>query len=69
MFRKVEAAAASFAVILDRMRFGIEIAAMISMIATTINSSIKEKPLARFISPNKAFLSPIKPDQRVALTV
>src|SRR5579863_8142089 len=34
----------SFAAILARSRFGMAIAAMIRIIATTINSSIKEKP-------------------------
>ena len=33
-----------FAAILDLKRFGIAIAAMIRMIATTISSSINEKP-------------------------
>jgi hypothetical protein len=39
------AAAASFADIRARIRFGIAIAAMIRMIATTISSSINENPL------------------------
>jgi hypothetical protein len=40
----VLAAAESFAAIRDRSKLGIAIAAMIKMIATTISSSIKEKP-------------------------
>jgi hypothetical protein len=40
------------AAIRDRSRFGIAIAAMMRMIATTINSSINEKPrVLLFISP------------------
>ena len=41
-------AEASFAAIFDLIRFGIAIAAMIRMIATTIRSSISEKPAAFF---------------------
>jgi hypothetical protein len=37
-------AEASFAAMRDRSRFGMAIAAMIRIIATTIKSSIKEKP-------------------------
>jgi hypothetical protein len=37
-------AEASFAAILERSKFGIAIAAIIRMIATTIKSSINEKP-------------------------
>jgi hypothetical protein len=37
-------AEASLAAIRDRRRFGIAIAAMIRMIATTINNSMREKP-------------------------
>jgi hypothetical protein len=40
---------ASFAAIFDRIKFGIAIAAMIKMIATTINNSISEKPLCFLI--------------------
>src|SRR5271155_93205 len=47
MERTVDAAPAWFAEILARRKFGIAIAAMISMIATTIISSISEKPLPR----------------------
>src|SRR5580692_10774559 len=42
--RSVPTAADWFAAILARSRFGIAIAAMIKMIATTINNSINEKP-------------------------
>src|SRR5271156_776707 len=43
---RVEAAAAeSLAAMRARRRFGIAIAAMIRMMATTINNSISEKPL------------------------
>ena len=38
-------AEASFAAMRERSRFGIAIAAMIRMIATTINNSINENPL------------------------
>jgi hypothetical protein len=40
---------ASFAAILERSRLGMAIAAMIKMIATTINSSIREKPFCLFL--------------------
>src|SRR5207302_7245856 len=44
-------AAASFAVILDFSKFGMAIAAMIRMIATTISNSMSENPSCRcFIS-------------------
>jgi hypothetical protein len=49
MLRTVEIAAASLAAMRARSRFGIAMAAMISMIATTINNSISEKPLLRLI--------------------
>jgi len=45
MLRIADAAEDSLADILARSRFGIAIAAMIKMIATTISNSIKEKPL------------------------
>src|SRR5438270_12434878 len=46
----IEATAeASSAEIFARSRLGIAIAAMINMIATTISSSIKEKPFSRLI--------------------
>jgi hypothetical protein len=35
---------ASFAAIFERRRFGMAMAAMIKMMATTINNSIKENP-------------------------
>jgi hypothetical protein len=38
-----------FAAILARMRFGIAMAAMIKMIATTISNSINEKPFCLLI--------------------
>jgi hypothetical protein len=41
---------ASFAAILERMKFGIAIAAMIKIIATTINNSIREKPFCLFMT-------------------
>src|SRR5947209_3914994 len=44
MVRVVLAAAALLAEMRDRIRFGIAIAAMIRMIATTISNSISEKP-------------------------
>src|ERR1051326_3153104 len=44
MVRIVLAAAALLAAIRDRIRFGIAMAAMIRMMATTISSSISEKP-------------------------
>src|SRR6266852_9761038 len=40
---------ASFAAIRERSRFGIAMAAMIRMIATTISNSINEKPFCFFI--------------------
>jgi hypothetical protein len=43
--RRVATADPSLADILDLRRFGIAIAAMTKMIATTINNSINEKPL------------------------
>jgi hypothetical protein len=46
--RIVLTAEASFAAILDLIKFGIAIAAMIRMIATTIRSSIREKPFCRW---------------------
>src|SRR5579862_2708907 len=42
--RKEATADASLAAIFERSRFGIAIAAMIKMIATTISNSISEKP-------------------------
>lgn len=42
--RMFETAADWFAAILARSKFGMAIAAMISMIATTIRSSIRENP-------------------------
>src|ERR1700722_15520219 len=42
-------AEASLAAIRDRSRLGIAIAAMIRMIATTINNSISEKPFSFFL--------------------
>src|SRR5947209_15169234 len=44
MVRVVLAAAALLAEMRDRIRFGMAMAAMIRMIATTISSSISEKP-------------------------
>jgi len=42
--RSEATADAWFAAIFDRIKLGIAIAAMIKMIATTINNSISEKP-------------------------
>src|SRR6266852_1157055 len=47
--RVAAAAADSLAEILARIKLGIAIAAMIRMIATTINNSINEKPFCFFI--------------------
>jgi len=51
----VLAAAESLADILERSRFGIAMAAMIRMIATTISNSISEKPFCLRIQ-----LSPLR---------
>jgi hypothetical protein len=48
MVRSEPTADASLAAIFERSKFGIAIAAMIKMIATTINNSIKEKPFCLF---------------------
>jgi len=48
MVRSEPTAEASFAAIRDRRRFGIAMAAMIRMIATTISNSIREKPFCCF---------------------
>jgi hypothetical protein len=45
MERTEYAAVDSFAALLEARRFGIAIAAMVKMMATTIKSSIREKPL------------------------
>src|ERR1700687_6125247 len=50
MVRSPAAADESLAAILARIKFGIAIAAMIRMIATTISSSISEKPFCLRIS-------------------
>jgi hypothetical protein len=42
---------ASLAAMRDRSKFGMAIAAMIKMIATTIRSSIREKPFCLDMSP------------------
>src|SRR5437660_11930734 len=58
MVRMLLAAAESLADIFDRSRLGIAIAAMIRMLATTISSSINEKPFCLRIfnlSPLEAF--------------
>src|SRR6266480_3016355 len=49
MVRSEPTAEASFAAIRDLRRFGIAIAAMIRMIATTISNSIREKPFCFFM--------------------
>jgi hypothetical protein len=46
----------SFAEILARSRFGMAMAAMIRIIATTISSSIREKPLCSLITLSSPFL-------------
>jgi hypothetical protein len=48
MVRSEATAEASFAAIFERIKFGIAIAAMIKMIATTISNSIREKPFCLF---------------------
>jgi fructose-specific phosphotransferase system IIC component len=47
--RSVAEAEASFAAMRERIRFGIAMAAMIKMIATTISNSISEKPACLFL--------------------
>src|SRR5580693_380117 len=49
MVRREPTAEDSFAAIRDRRRFGIAMAAMIRMIATTISNSIRENPFCFFI--------------------
>src|SRR6266705_1339039 len=49
MVRTAPAAEDSFAAILALSKFGIAIAAMIRMIATTISNSIREKPFCFFM--------------------
>src|SRR5580704_10135318 len=50
--RSAATADASLADILERIKFGIAMAAMIKIIATTINNSINEKPFCcSFICP------------------
>src|SRR5438132_12983455 len=49
MVRIEPTAEASFAAIRDLRRFGIAMAAMIRMIATTISNSIREKPFCFFM--------------------
>src|SRR6266480_3631537 len=48
----------SLAAILDRSKFGIAMAAMIKMIATTIKSSIREKPFSFFMKSPSGFEVP-----------
>src|SRR6267378_8510671 len=57
MLRSEAAADESLAAIRARIRFGIAIAAMIRMIATTISSSISEKPFCFRISFFPSYLS------------
>src|ERR1700693_487332 len=52
MVRREPTAEASFAAIRDRRRFGMAMAAMIRMIATTISNSIREKPFSFFMMLN-----------------
>src|ERR1700720_526219 len=49
MVRTDPTAEDSFAAMRERMRFGIAMAAMIKMIATTISNSIREKPFCFFM--------------------
>src|SRR6266849_1513447 len=49
MVRREPTAEDSFAAIRDRRRFGMAMAAMIRMIATTISNSIREKPFCFFM--------------------
>ena len=60
MVRIEPTAEASLAEILARIRFGMAIAAMIRMIATTIRSSISEKPFCFFISSLKWLPRPLR---------
>jgi hypothetical protein len=57
--RTVLAAAASLAAMRDRIRFGMAMAAMIRMMATTISSSINEKPFCFriLVSPRKVIFA------------
>src|SRR6266446_1264025 len=55
MERMEPTADASLAAIRERSRFGMAIAAMIKMIATTISNSIREKPFC-FFKTNTSFL-------------
>src|SRR5947208_16546193 len=48
MVRSEDTAEDSFAKILERSKFGIAMAAMIKMIATTIRSSMRENPFCGF---------------------
>jgi preprotein translocase subunit SecF len=78
MFLKVEIAAASLAAMRARSKFGIAMAAMIRMIATTISSSISEKPLLRLMDSShnagrrqkdafiRALTMPVEPLSRTA---
>src|SRR5215472_11370816 len=50
MVRREATAEASLAAMRERIKFGIAMAAMIKMIATTISNSISEKPFCFFIS-------------------
>src|SRR5215469_3655266 len=57
MARTAAAAEDSFAAILARSRFGMAMAAMIRMIATTMSSSISEKPFCcRIVQPHAHLL-------------
>src|ERR1051325_1933789 len=58
MVRTEPTAEDSFAAILDRSKFGMAMAAMIKMIATTIKSSIREKPFCFFILSPSGFEVP-----------
>jgi hypothetical protein len=54
--RSEATAEASLAAILERSSFGMAMAAMIKMIATTINNSINEKPFTLLLDFKVFFL-------------
>ena len=68
MFFTEPTAEDSFALILARSRFGIAIAAMIRMIATTISNSINENPFCdRFIENDSVPVQPNPPNSPAML--
>src|SRR5580700_5201584 len=58
--RTEAAAEESLAAMRARMRFGIAIAAMMRMMATTISNSISEKPFCFRIEPSSPFQAPLR---------